>query len=115
MASGTFHWTADYVLEEQIGYVNNIIEYESGKERRTSKHAYARRGWVLNFRDLTETQFTDMEAFFRLYHGAHNTFNWTNPIDDTSYVARFSSDTFTVQRVTDNVYNITVTLQQVNE
>jgi len=115
MASGTFHWVADYVFEEEIGYKNNIIEYESGKERRTSKHAYARREWVLNFPNIILTQTNDMEAFFRLYHGAHNTFNWTNPIDNTSYVARFSSDTFTIKRVTDNVFNITVTLQQVNE
>ncbi len=110
-----FHWEPDYVYTEVTGYKNNIIEYESGKERRMLKHAYARRTWTLSFPNVPKVHVTDIESFFKLHHGAHNTFNWTNPIDNITYVARFADDSLNFTRVSDDVYNITCKLFEVND
>jgi len=110
-----FHWEPDYVYTEVTGYRNNIIEYESGKERRMLKHAYVRRLWTLIFPKVTKTHVTDMESFFKLNHGAHLTFDWTNPIDNVTYTARFDEDSLSFTRITDDVYDITCKLYEVND
>ena len=115
MATREFHWSSSYVYTEETGCKTNIIPYESGKEIRFGKSTFVRRTWSLNFTAVNETEKDDMLAFFKFHHGAHNTFLWTNPIDSIQYVARFIGDSFAYQRVTDDVYNISVKLFEVND
>ena len=115
MATGTFHWTPDYVYGEEIGFKNNIIPYESGKEVRFKRHAFSRKLWTLNFTNITLTEVQDIEAFFKLHHGAHTSFNWTNPTDSTAYTARFENDSLGYVRVIDNIYNLSLKIHETHE
>ena len=111
--AGRFSWIPDYIMDEESGYRTDIHTFESGKEQRRLKHGSIQRKWKLNFPNVTLTQVTDMEAFFKLQNGAYDTFEWINPLDNTLYTVRFASDSFEAQRRADDVYDITINLSEI--
>jgi len=110
---GTFHWIPDYTMEDQKGFVTDIHTFESGKEQRRLKHAHSKSAFTLVFRTIVKTQVDDMLAFFQLQHGAHQTFTWVDPTNNTSYTVRFADDEFAYERVADDVYNVQIKLIQI--
>lgn len=109
-STGTYR--PNYVFEERMGYVTNVLPFESGKEARYSRGS-PRREWTLVYSNADDTTRDALLDFFKARQMSTNSFDWVNPNDSTSYTARLSEDSVTVETIDYGIHNITLTLVEV--
>jgi len=103
----TYTIDPDYVYAETVGRVINVLEFESGKEKRIMRGS-ARRRFSLKYDMIDETKMDSILDFFNITSGALQTFYWTNPLDDAKYTCRLSGDEIDISNPAHDQYNVSV-------
>ena len=107
----TYDIDPDYVYSEEIGLRVNVIEFNSGKEKRI-KRGTKRRQFTLRYDRVTDSKRNAVVTFFTDVSGALQTLSWTNPLDSTAYTCRLAEDSLVVSEPAPSMYNIALTLSE---
>ena len=100
-----FAYTPDYVYNEEITFLTQVIQMEDGGEVRNS-YGSPRRMFALEYEDATESTKDSILAFFQARYGRYDTFTWTNPNDDVSYTVRFVDESLEINETQEEFYVI---------
>lgn len=108
-----FTYTPDYSFQETPQFRTLVSEFETGWEQRRAMWADALRQWKLVFKTRTLTETNAIIAFFEAKLGAYDQFTWTNPNDSTEYTVRFVEDSLQVDRISYNIFDLSLMFKEV--
>ncbi len=95
----------DAVLTHSVNYNTIKTNTDFGKERLRNKWVTPRNKFTLQFYMATEDIMISIRDFF-INKGNFDTFIWTNPVDELSYMVRFVSDKININYAGYDYYNI---------
>lgn len=101
----------DAVFSQEIKYNTIITGATYGKERRRNKWPNPKRGFVLQYKNISGTVADSITSFYN-ERGNYQSFNWTNPIDSTEYRVRFVEESIKREYIGDDRYNIQFNLTE---
>lgn len=93
----------------------NILEseFENGVKQYRDKWHTNRRRFEIVFKANTKAEIIDIRDFFINKEGKVTSFEFTEPLESTTYTVRFDENSFKVERLHHGVYNAKVTLVEV--
>ena len=108
----TFTTSPTYVFDDSVKLKTLITTYEDGTEQRHSIGS-PRRTFTLRFLAVDEASRDEIHSFHQSTYGSATTFQWTHPLDSTTYSVRFIDDTLEEENIKYNdtdgsIFNITV-------
>jgi len=98
-------YVPDAVLTQDIKYNTLITDATYGKERRRNKWANPKRGFVLQYNNVSSDTANGITSFFNERNN-YQSFDWTNPFDSTGYRVRFVEDSIKRDYIGDDRYNL---------
>jgi len=105
-------YTPDATLVQTIKYNTLVTDAPYGEERRRNKWASPRRSWVLNYNNVLGATADGIISYYNSRQNLHS-FEWENPIDDTSYRVRFVENSIKRDHIGNDRYNIQVGLVEI--
>lgn len=108
-----FTLTPDYVYSEKKQYKTLKTNFENGAVQTRAKWSSPLRTFRLVFKNRPYSDVTTLMTLFDSKYGGYGSFTFTNPNDSTEYTVRFSEDTLDVENKAYDVYDFSLSLEEV--
>jgi phage-related protein len=99
-------------LEEPLEDPTIRTTFESGIVQTRARYTRMRGTWILTWANLRGAHYTTLRNFYKQMMGGALSFNWTHPLEGTTYEVRFKG-TFSPRYNIKGFRNISCTLEQV--
>jgi hypothetical protein len=114
MLSGRLPTRIETSAVKRIVYATEIVQTDGGSETRNARRDTPDEFWDCTLPHVTRTHpdYLDTLAMFHAAYGSFDSFQFHDPVDCENVWVRFEDDTFTIQGIGNNLFNVTFTLKK---